>query len=50
MAKKKETTEELEIVVVFSEKIEPVSGDFGREDLNKMRDTLNMLVERVNNA
>ena len=43
-------TEEAETVLVFSEKIETISDNFGREDLNKMRDVLNMLVERVNNA
>lgn len=48
MAKKKETTEET--VLVFSEKIEAINMDFGREDLNKLRDTLNAVVAHVNNA
>ena len=46
MAKKKMEGEE----VVFAEKIDLVSAEFGREDLNKLRDTVNMLVERVNNG
>lgn len=62
MAKKKEySKEDVDFIVeaianepettfTFSEKMETISGDFGREDLNKMRDVVNMLVERVNNA
>lgn len=34
----------------LSEKLEVITTNFGREDLNLMRDTLNVLIERVNNG
>lgn len=38
------------LVVVSQEKIQPVSESYGREDLNALAKTVNLLIERVNNA
>lgn len=47
MAKKKEEKEDVEVEVMPKASMSLLTEDFGREDLNKMRDKINEIIKAL---